>query len=74
MALKKVEHSAPKKQVMTLDELEAFVQDARRTGATGREEVEARVSFGGKIQKLSVEVQAPPADRGPSLDKPDVAS
>ena len=68
MALKKVEHTAPKKQFLTLDEIDAWVQDARRSGARGGEVVQATVSFGGKLQKISVEVEVAPADR-PSLDK-----
>lgn len=63
MALKKVEHAAPKKQAMTLDDLEAFVRDARRTGATGREEVQVGMSWGGKLQKLAVEVDMTSASR-----------
>ncbi|MEV6833524.1 hypothetical protein AB0N17_03165 [Streptomyces sp. NPDC051133] len=68
MALKKIEHAAPKKQIMTLDELEAFVRDARSTGAAGSEEILASVSWGGKLQSIAVEVEMAPADR-PSLDK-----
>lgn len=57
MATRKVEHAAPKKQTLTLDELAAFVQDAMRAGAEGTELVAAQVSFGGKIQKVSVDVE-----------------
>lgn len=63
MALKKVEHNAPKKQVMTLDELAAFVEDARRSGATGSEAVAGGITWGGKINRLSVEVDTQAADR-----------
>ncbi|MFB7596902.1 hypothetical protein [Streptomyces sp. NPDC056160] len=62
MALKKIEHTAPKKQFMTLDDLAAFVQDAMRSGATGQEVVAAVVSFGGKLQKVSAEVELRPMD------------
>jgi hypothetical protein len=68
MALKKIEHSAPKKQVMNLNDLEAFAADARRAGAIGTEPVEAGISWGGKVQKLAIDVEAAPADR-PTLDK-----
>jgi len=68
MAVKKVEHSAPKKQAMTLDDLDAFVQDARRSGATGTEHLDAGVTWGGKLQKLAVEVDPAPTDQ-PSLTK-----
>lgn len=57
MALKKIEHTAEKKQLLTLDEVAAWVQDAMRSGATGRETVAARVSFGGRLQKISVDVE-----------------
>lgn len=52
---KSIEHEASGK-FMTLDELAAFVQDAMRTGATGREIVNATVSFGQKLQKVKVSV------------------
>jgi hypothetical protein len=74
MALKKIEHSAPKKQFMNLNDLEAFAADARRSGATGTEPIEASISWGGKLQKLAIDVDTAPADR-PTLDKrPDAAS
>lgn len=63
MAVKKVEHAAPKRQVLTLDDVAAFVQDARQSGATGAEEVAAVVSWRGKVQSLAIEVDVPPADR-----------
>lgn len=56
MAMKPIEHRAPKKQFLTLDELAAFVQDAMRAGATGSEIVNATVSFGGKLQKIGIDV------------------
>jgi hypothetical protein len=57
MAKKKVEHVADKGQHLTLDEVAAWVQDAMRSGADGSSPVEARVSFGGKLQKISVDVE-----------------
>jgi hypothetical protein len=57
MAMKKVEHAADKGQYLTLDEVAAFVQDAMRTGADGSTVVNATVSFGGKLQKISVDVE-----------------
>ncbi|MCH0555802.1 hypothetical protein [Streptomyces sp. MUM 16J] len=68
MALKKVEHAAPKKQFMTLADLEAFVEDAKRSGAAGDVVVVATVSFSGKLQKISVEADTTGASR-PTLDK-----
>lgn len=56
MAMKKIEHVAPKGQLLTVDEVAAWVQDAMRSGATGTEVVAARVSFGGKLQKIAVDV------------------
>lgn len=64
MALRKIEHVAARKQLLTLDEVEAWVRDARRSGATGSEIVAARVSFGGKLQKVSVEVETVKVDVG----------
>ncbi|MEC4016084.1 hypothetical protein [Streptomyces sp. H27-D2] len=37
MATRRVELAAPKKQSLTLDEVAAFVEDARRAGASGDE-------------------------------------
>lgn len=56
MALKKIEHRAAKGQFLSLDELAAFVQEAMRSGACGDEVVQAAVSFGGKLQRLAVDV------------------
>lgn len=56
MATRKIEHAAEKKQLLTLDQVAAFAQDAMRAGATGTETVNAGVSFGGKLQKIGVEV------------------
>lgn len=58
MSTRKVEHKAPKKQTMTLDELAAFVQDAMRSGAQGDEHPHVQIAFSGKIQKVSVDVEA----------------
>ncbi|MFI1166116.1 hypothetical protein ACH4UM_21465 [Streptomyces sp. NPDC020801] len=52
---------------MNLDDLDAFVQDVRRSGATGTEEVMVRMSWSGKLQKLAVEVEMAPTSR-PTLD------
>lgn len=57
MAKKKVEHTADKGAVLTLDEIAAWVQDAMRSGADGGSPVRATVSFGGKLQKISVDVE-----------------
>lgn len=57
MAMKKVEHAATRGQHLTLDEVAAFVQDAHRSGADGGAVVHATVSFGGKLQKLSVDAE-----------------
>ncbi|RDG37946.1 hypothetical protein [Streptomyces corynorhini] len=54
MALKSVEHAAAPKHLLTLDEVAAWVQDAMRSGASGTETVAARVSFGGKLQKIGI--------------------
>lgn len=52
---KKIQHEASDK-FMTLDEIAAFVQDARRAGATGSEIVSATVSFGQKLKDVTVSV------------------
>jgi hypothetical protein len=57
MATRKIEDAAEKKQSLTLDQLAAFVQDAMRSGASGGELVSARVSFGAKLQTISIEVE-----------------
>lgn len=59
MAMKKIEHAAPKGQLLTLDEVAAWVQDAMRAGASGDEIVGATISFGGKLQKIRVEAEVP---------------
>jgi hypothetical protein len=56
VATKKIEHQAPKGHFLTLDELGAFAQEALRNGADGGEVVHARVSFGAKLQRLSIDV------------------
>lgn len=65
MSLKKIEHKAPKGQVMTLDELAAFVQDAMRSGANGSEPVTVSVSWGSKLQRLGVEIEIPASQTEP---------
>lgn len=55
MAMKTIEHAAGKGQHLTLDEVAAWVQDAMRAGVDGSTPVAARVSFGGKLQRISVE-------------------
>jgi hypothetical protein len=57
MARKKIEHAAAPKQLLTLDEVAAWVQDAMRSGATGAEIVEVRASWGAKLQKIGVEIE-----------------
>lgn len=57
MAAKTIQHAAPKRSALTLDQLGAFVQDAMRSGATGTEIVAAAVSFSGKLQKISVSIE-----------------
>lgn len=59
MATRTVEHKAPKKQTLTLDELAAFVQEAMRAGANGSEHptVEVALNLSGKIKKISVDVE-----------------
>ncbi|MEU8590409.1 hypothetical protein AB0C59_25915 [Streptomyces sp. NPDC048664] len=77
MALKKVEHAAPRKQVMNLDDLEAFVRDARGAGATGSEVVEVEISWGGKMQRVGVAIEMVPTDTvgdQPQDKRPDTAS
>lgn len=56
MAMKRVEHAAAKGQLLTLDEVAVWVQDAMRSGATGGEVVSVKISFGGKLQKIAVDV------------------
>ncbi|SES03671.1 hypothetical protein [Streptomyces qinglanensis] len=62
MSTRTIEHKAPKKQFLTLDELAAFVQDAMRSGAAGTEVVSAAVSFGGKLQSLAIDVDTAKQD------------
>lgn len=57
MAKKTIEHAAPKGEFLTLDEVAAWVQDAMRAGADGGTVVKAVVSFGGKLQKISVQTE-----------------
>lgn len=57
MAAKRIEHKADKGKAFTLDGLAAFVQDAMRSGASGSEIVGVGATWGGKIQKLNINVQ-----------------
>lgn len=63
MALKRIEHKAARGTALTLDELAAFVQEAMRSGASGDEVAQATVSFGGKLQRLAIEVPIGTVDR-----------
>ncbi|MFC1411948.1 hypothetical protein ACEZCY_22075 [Streptacidiphilus sp. N1-12] len=64
MAKRTIEVRADKGQFLTLDEVAAWVQDAMRGGAAGDTVVEATVSFGQKLQKISVTAPtSTPADR-----------
>jgi hypothetical protein len=58
MTTKRIEHAAPKGESLTLDEVATWVQDAMRSGASGTEIVGATISFGGKLQKIRIEVDA----------------
>lgn len=61
MAKKTIEHAAAKGEFLTLDELAAWVQDVMRAGVDGSTVVKAVVSFGGKLQKVSVQADMPTA-------------
>ena len=63
MAKRTIEIKADKGQFLTLDEIAAWVQDAMRSGASGSSIAEAGVSFGGKLQKISVTAEASVTDR-----------
>jgi hypothetical protein len=52
-----ITHGAVKK-AMTLDELAAFIHDAKRAGASGSETAKVRVNFGGTIKKIEVALRA----------------
>lgn len=52
---KKIEH-VPAGKFMTLDEISAFVADAFAAGANGADIPTGRLSFGGKLQQLTVKV------------------
>ena len=58
MSTRKVEHKAGKRQTFTLDELGAFVQEAMRAGANGDEHPRVQIALNGKIQKVTVDVDA----------------
>jgi hypothetical protein len=51
---KGIEQAADKGSFLSLDQLAEFVQEAMRAGAEGSEIVQARVSFGGKLQKITL--------------------
>lgn len=60
MATKKqIQHEAPKGGALTLDDVAAFVQDARQSGATGAEVVAVTATWGAKIRRLTVDVTTP---------------
>lgn len=60
MAKRTIEIKADKGQHLTLDEVAAWVQDAMRSGADGSTVVQASVSFGQKLQKISVTAEGSP--------------
>ncbi len=70
MAKRRIEHAAEKKQILTLDQVAAFVQDAMRSGANGSEPIEATVSIGGKLQKLAISFEAGSVRDTTPTDKP----
>jgi hypothetical protein len=70
VAIKPIEHKAAKGQLLTLDELAAFVQDALRSGASGSEVVKAQVSFGGKLQRVAIDVDLQAGRETTPLEKP----
>jgi hypothetical protein len=55
MAKRRLEIAADKGEFLTLDEVATWVQDAMRAGADGSTVVHATVSFGQKLQKISIE-------------------
>lgn len=59
MAKRTIQHQAAKGQRLTLDEIAAWVQEAMRAGADGSAVPRAVVSITGKLQKLSIDVDAP---------------
>lgn len=64
MALRCVQHAAPRHRHLTLDDVADWVQDAMRSGADGSETVTAGVSFGRKLQRLTTDIHA--ADKEPT--------
>lgn len=60
---KKITH-VPAGKFLTLDEIAAFVADAYAAGATGSDIPQGRLSFGGKLQQLVIEVEQPEHERG----------
>lgn len=59
MAKKTIEHKADRGQHLTLDEIAAWVQEAMRAGADGSSIPRVVVSFSGKPQKLTIDVDVP---------------
>ncbi|WP_329032243.1 hypothetical protein OIE71_04685 [Streptomyces sp. NBC_01725] len=57
---KKIEH-VPTDKYMTLDEIAAFIADARAAGAKGADIPHARLSFGGKLLRLDIAVDTAPS-------------
>jgi hypothetical protein len=54
-----IEYDAPEKRTLTLDDLAAFVQEARRSGARSHRSVDAEKKIrGGALKQLRVEVEA----------------
>jgi hypothetical protein len=70
VAIKPIEYKATKGKLLTLDELAAFVQDALRSGAASSEVVKAQVSFGGKLQRIAIDVDPQAGRDAASLEKP----
>lgn len=63
MATKKqIQHEAPKGGALTLDDVAAFVEDARQSGASGAEVVAVTATWGAKIRSLTVDVTTPAPD------------
>jgi hypothetical protein len=60
VVMKSVEYRAQKGRSLDLDELQAFIDDCRRNNVPGSYAPRAVISFGGRLQKVSVEVDADP--------------
>jgi hypothetical protein len=57
MANRPIEYRADRGKFLTVDEVAAWVQDVMRAGAPGGEIVKATVSIGGKLQKITTDVE-----------------